>query len=79
MDDEHWNRVIDYLDHFIDSVKEKLKRIKEIQKEAADRAMFGVPASMRSNVASRAMLEALCHGFSSQQTDSFEKEQVKEK
>ncbi len=79
MDDEHWNRLIDYLDHFIDSVKEKLKRIKEIQKEAADRAMSGVPASMRSNVASRAMLEALCHGFSSQQTDSFEKEQVKEK
>lgn len=63
MDDEQWDKLIGQLDKYIDACKEELERRKEIQEEAAIKAMGAAPADMRAGAASRAMVNAMANGF----------------
>ena len=69
MDDEQWNKLIEHIDQYIDDIKEKLERMKELREEAAMKAIADAPANMRAAAISKAMLYAVANGTAGGEQD----------
>lgn len=63
MSDKEWEKLLNSFDKNIDSVKDKIKRLKEIQEEAASKAAANAPAGQKANAAASAALGAAANGF----------------
>lgn len=70
MDDEQWDKLIEFIDKYIDYFKEELERIEEIREEAAMKAAADAPADMRAAAASKAVLDAMANGIADGASDS---------
>ncbi len=65
MSGEEWDKMLEGVDKYIDAFKERLKQMKEIQDEAAQKAAMEADPSMRTIAASSAALAAAASGFES--------------
>ena len=63
MTDEEWDKMIEGVDEYIDAFKERLRQLKEIQDEAAQKAALEADSGMRATAASAAALSAAANGF----------------
>ena len=63
MSDKEWEKLLNSFDKNIDAVKDKIKRLKEIQEEAASKAAANAPAGQKANAAASAALGAAANGF----------------
>ena len=64
MTDEEWDKMIEGVDEYIDAFKERLRQLKEIQDEAAQKAALEADSDMRATAASAAALSAAANGLS---------------
>lgn len=65
MSDEEWEKLLNSFDQNIEAIRDKIKKLKEIQDEAASKAAANAPAGNKANAASSAALGAAANGFSS--------------
>ena len=65
MSGEEWDKMLEGVDNYIDAYKERLKQMKEIQDEAAQKAAMEADPEMRTIAASSAALAAAACGFDS--------------
>lgn len=63
MTDEEWDKMLEGVDEYIDAFKERLRQLKEIQDEAAQKAALEADSGMRATAASAAALSAAANGF----------------
>lgn len=63
MTDEEWDKMIEGVDEYIDAFKERLRQLKEIQDEAAQKAALEADSDMRATAASAAVLSAAANGL----------------
>ena len=63
MTDEEWDKLLEGVDEYIDAFKERLRQLKEIQDEAAQKAALEADSDMRAAAASSAALSAAANGF----------------
>ncbi len=73
MSAEEWDKMLEGVDNYIDAFKERLREMKEMQDEAAQKAAMEADPEMRTIAASSAAL-AVATGFSagtSSETDEF--------
>lgn len=63
MTDEEWDKMIEGVDEYIDAFKERLRQLKEIQDEAAQKAALEADSGMRATAASAAALSVAANGF----------------
>lgn len=63
MTDEEWDKMLEGVDEYIDAFKERLRQLKEIQDEAAQKAALEADSGMRATAASAAALCAAANGF----------------
>ena len=68
MSGEEWDKMLEGVDNYIDAYKERLKQMKEIQDEAAQKAAMEADPEMRTIAASSAALAAAACGFDSGST-----------
>ena len=68
MSGEEWDKMLEGVDNYIDAFKERLKQMKEIQDEAAQKAALEADPEMRTIAASSAALVAAACGFDSGST-----------
>lgn len=68
MSGEEWDKMLEGVDNYIDAFKERLKQMKEIQDEAAQKAALEADPEMRTIAASSAALAAAACGFDSGST-----------
>ena len=64
MTDEEWEQLLEGVDEYIDAFKERLRQLKEIQDEAAQKAALEADSDMRATAASAAALSAAANGLS---------------
>ena len=64
MTDEEWDELLEGVDEYIDAFKERLRQLKEIQDEAAQKAALEADSDMRATAASAAALSAAANGLS---------------
>ena len=64
MTDEEWDKMLEGVDEYIDAFKERLRQLKEIQDEAAQKAALEADSGMRATAASAAALSAAANGLS---------------
>ena len=64
MTEEEWDKMIEGVDEYIDAFKERLRQLKEIQDEAAQKAALEADSDMRATAASAAALSAAANGLS---------------
>lgn len=64
MTDEEWEKMLEGVDEYIDAFKERLRQLKEIQDEAAQKAALEADSDMRATAASAAALSAAANGLS---------------
>ena len=64
MTDEEWDKMLEGVDEYIDAFKERLRQLKEIQDEAAQKAALEADSDMRATAASAAALSAAANGLS---------------
>lgn len=65
MSDKEWEKLLGSFDKNIEAVKEKMRKLKEIQDEAASKAAANAPAGKKANAASSAAQSAAANGFAS--------------
>ncbi len=65
MSGEEWDKMLEGVDNYIDAFKERLKQMKEIQDEAAQKAAMEADPEMRTIAASSAALAVAACGFDS--------------
>lgn len=63
MTDEEWDKMIERVDEYIDAYKERLRQIKEMQDEAAQKAALAADPNMRATAAASAALSAAANGL----------------
>ena len=63
MTDEEWEQLLEGVDEYIDAFKERLRQLKEIQDEAAQKAALEADSDMKATAASAAALSAATNGF----------------
>ena len=65
MTDEEWEKMLEGVDEYIDAFKERLRQLKEIQDEAAQKAALEADSDMKATAtaASAAALSAATNGF----------------
>ena len=63
MTDEEWEQLLEGVDEYIDAFKERLRQLKEIQDEAAQKAALEADSDMRATAASAATLSAAASGL----------------
>ena len=63
MTDEEWDKMLEGVDEYIDAFKERLRQLKEIQDEAAQKAALEADSDMRATAASAATLSAAANGL----------------
>ena len=54
MSDKEWEKLLNSFDQNIDAIKDKIRKLKEVQNEAASKAAANAPAGQKANAASRA-------------------------
>ena len=64
MTDEEWDKMLEGVDEYIDAFKERLRQLKEMQDEAAQKAALEADSDMRATAASAAALSAAANGLS---------------
>ena len=77
MTDEEWDKMIEGVDEYIDAFKERLRQLKEIQDEAAQKAALEADSDMRATAASAAALSAAANGLSGT-SETDEESQIEE-
>lgn len=65
MSDKEWEKLLNSFDQNIDSIKDKIRKLKEVQDEAASKAAANAPAGQKANAASSAAQSAAANGFAS--------------
>ena len=63
MTDEEWEKMLEGVDEYIDTFKERLRQLKEMQDEAAQRAALEADSDMRATADSAATLSAAANGL----------------
>ena len=63
MTDEEWDKMIEGVDEYIDAFKERLRQLKEIQDEAAQKAALEADSDMRATAVSSAARSATANGL----------------
>ena len=63
MTDEEWEKMLEGVDEYIDTLKEHLRQLKEMQDEAAQKAALEADSDMRATAASAATLSAAANGL----------------
>ena len=63
MTDEEWEKMLEGVDEYIDAFKERLRQLKEMQDEAAQKAALEADSDMRATAASSAALSAATNGL----------------
>ena len=63
MTDEEWDKMLEGVDEYIDAFKERLRHLKEMQDEAAQKAALEADSDMRATAASAAALSAAANGL----------------
>ena len=63
MTDEEWEKMLEGVDEYIDAFKERLRQLKEMQDEAAQKAALEADSDMRATAASAATLSAAANGL----------------
>ncbi len=63
MTDEEWEKMLEGVDEYIDTFKERLRQLKEMQDEAAQKAALEADSDMRATAASAAALSAAENGL----------------
>ncbi len=63
MSDEQWDKMLEGIDEYIEDYKEDLKKLKELQDEAARKGAANAPADMKTLAASKAALMAAANGI----------------
>ena len=64
MSDDEWDNLLEGIDKYIDAFKERIKQLKEMQDEAAQKAALEADSGMRATAASAAALSAAANGLS---------------
>ncbi len=65
MSDKEWEKLLNSFDRNIDAIKDKIRKLKEVQNEAASKAAANAPAGQKANAASSAAQSAAANGFAS--------------
>lgn len=65
MSDKEWEKLLNSFDQNIDAIKDKIRKLKEVQDEAASKAAANAPAGQKANAASSAAQSAAVNGFAS--------------
>lgn len=65
MSDKEWEKLLNSFDQNIDAIKDKIRKLKEVQDEAASKAAANAPAGKKANAASSAAQSAAANGFAS--------------
>ena len=65
MSDKEWEKLLNSFDQNIEAIRDKIKKLKEIQDEAASKAAADAPAGDKANAASSAAQSAAANGFAS--------------
>ena len=63
MTDEEWDKMLESVDEYIDAFKERLRQMKEMQDEAAQKAALEADSDMRATAASSAALRVVANGL----------------
>lgn len=63
MTDEEWDKMLEGVDEYIDAFKERLKQMKEMQDEAAQKAALEADSNMRATAVSSAALSVAANGL----------------
>ena len=63
MTDEEWDKMLEGVDEYIDAFKERLRQLKEMQDEAAQKAALEADSDMRATAASAVALSAAANGL----------------
>lgn len=58
-------KLLNSFDQNIDAIKDKIRKLKEVQNEAASKAAANAPAGQKANAASSAAQSAAANGFAS--------------
>lgn len=61
--DEEWDKMLEGIDKYIDAFKKRLRQMKEMQEEAAQKAALEADSDMRTTAASSAALSAAASGL----------------
>ena len=62
MSDDEWDKMLEKIDKFIDDFKERIRQLKEMQEEAAQKAAMGASPDMKATAASSAALNVATGG-----------------
>lgn len=62
LSEDEWDKLLENIDEYIESVQEYLKRMKKLQDEAAQKAAADADPDMRANAASAAALNTAANG-----------------
>ena len=63
MTDEEWEKMLEGVDEYIDAFKERLRQLKEMQDEVAQKAALEADSDMKATAASAAALSAAANGL----------------
>lgn len=63
MTDEEWEKMLEGVDEYIDTFKERLRQLKEMQDEAAQKATLEADSDMRVTAVSAATLSVAANGI----------------
>lgn len=63
MTDEEWDKMLEGVDEYIDAFKERLRQLKEMQDEAAQKAALEADSDMRATAASAVAFSAAANGL----------------
>lgn len=75
---EEWDEMLEGVDNNINAFKERLRRMKELQEEAAQKAVLRADSNMRAAAASSAALNAAASGFMGEADGQAEAEMTAE-
>lgn len=75
MSEDQWDKLIAYVDKYIDDRKKELERLKELQEEAIMKGAASAPADTKTIAASKAALIAAANGIVGETPDVLSKAQ----
>ena len=75
MSEDQWDKLIAYVDKYIDDRKKELERLKELQEEAIMKGAASAPADTKTIAASKAALIAAANGIVGEAPDVLSKAQ----
>ncbi|MCQ2495505.1 MAG: hypothetical protein MJ131_02820 [Lachnospiraceae bacterium] len=63
MSDKEWDKLVEHVDKYLDTAKENLEKLKEMQEEAARKMAAEAPAGMKALFAAQGALKAAANGI----------------